>query len=290
MPERSEIRSHPTEKRPVSPIPPVVPPAPDCASECIHTRKIFDSCQAKDCVEDLRFYPTISGQAAIDSAMSIRAGRAELLFVDIEVKPVGLGRGFFETNLHFFYRAVMELSGGTSRPSVVEGLAVFCKRSVLFGSEGAAKIFTSDQYPAILPDKSLPTAVCEAVDPIVLSTRIAEPLDGGNFYDLTLPDIPEAVLSAFDEPLAIGPGAVPGRRIYLSLGQFSIIRLERDAQLLMPVYDYCMPEKECSTEKCEDDPCEIFQQVEFPVGEFFPPFCSDGVDPVSRLRNGCKQV
>lgn len=24
---------------------------------CIHTRKIFDSCRDKDCIEDLRFYP-----------------------------------------------------------------------------------------------------------------------------------------------------------------------------------------------------------------------------------------
>lgn len=29
-------------------------------SVCIHTRKIFDSCRDKDCVEDLRFYPTAS--------------------------------------------------------------------------------------------------------------------------------------------------------------------------------------------------------------------------------------
>ena len=24
---------------------------------CIHTRKIYDSCRDKDCIEDLRFYP-----------------------------------------------------------------------------------------------------------------------------------------------------------------------------------------------------------------------------------------
>lgn len=286
MPERNAPRSHPSpEKCPI-------PSPADCASECIHTRKIFDSCQAKDCVEDLRFYPTISGQTAIDNALSIRAGRAELLFVELEVKPVGLGRGFFEVNLHFFYRAVMELSSGTSRPSVVEGLSVFCKRSVLFGSEGTAKVFVSDQYPDLIVNGNgtVPSAVCEAVDPIVLSTRIAEPLEGGNFYDLTLPEIPQNVLNAFDEPLAIGPSAPIGRRIYLSLGQFSIIRLERDAQLLMPVYDYCLPDKECSTEKCEDDPCELFQQVDFPVGDFFPPFGCESIDPMTRLRNGCEKL
>ncbi len=39
----------------------------------------------------------------------------------------------------------------------------------------------------------------------------------------------------------------------------------------MPVYDYCMPEKECTCGGCEDDPCEIFRHVKFPVNEFFRP-------------------
>ena len=26
---------------------------------CIHTRKIYDSCRDKDCIEDLRFYPKL---------------------------------------------------------------------------------------------------------------------------------------------------------------------------------------------------------------------------------------
>ena len=41
---------------------------------CIHTKKIFDSCKDKDCIEDLRFYPTQSSQCAIDRAISIKAG------------------------------------------------------------------------------------------------------------------------------------------------------------------------------------------------------------------------
>ena len=30
---------------------------------CINTRKIFDSCRDKDCVDDLRVYPTLSSQS-----------------------------------------------------------------------------------------------------------------------------------------------------------------------------------------------------------------------------------
>ena len=45
---------------------------------CIHTKKIYDSCKDKDCIEDLRFYPTQNCQAVIDRAISIKAGKAEL--------------------------------------------------------------------------------------------------------------------------------------------------------------------------------------------------------------------
>lgn len=85
--------------------------------------------------------------------------------------------------------------------------------------------------------------------------------------DCELSEIPMCICSCFDSDLCFGSD---GKRIYVTLGQFSIIRLERETQLLMPVYDYCMPEKECACSG-DDDPCEIFRQVKFPVNEFFPP-------------------
>ena len=33
----------------------------NCEAVCIHTKKIYDSCRDKDCIEDLRFYPTAAG-------------------------------------------------------------------------------------------------------------------------------------------------------------------------------------------------------------------------------------
>ena len=35
-------------------------------SVCIHTKKIFDSCRDKDCVESLRFYPTQAAQEVLN--------------------------------------------------------------------------------------------------------------------------------------------------------------------------------------------------------------------------------
>lgn len=252
-------------------------------STCIHTKKIYDSCQAKDCVEDLRLYPLLSCQSTIDSAMSLRAGRAELLHVYMDVQPVGLGRGYYAVDLRFFYKVTAEATAGCARSALVTGLAIFDKRSMLFGSEGRAKRFTSDcacqQLEHTLPEpESLPTAVCEAVDPLILSLRLVDCCAQPNCCDLPVSDIPAGILNAFDGEINFSDNSA--KRIYCSLGQFSILYMERDAQLLIPMYDYCMPTRECAggDEDGDEDPCEIFRQIRFPVGEFFPPSTLPGME------------
>ena len=81
-----------------------------------------------------------------------------------------------------------------------------------------------------------------------------------------------------------------GKKLFVTLGQFSIIKLERDIQLLMPAYDICMPEKDCSGSGGSDDPCDLFQKFKFPVDEFFPPKYSDYIkENGGNCQNGsCK--
>ena len=67
---------------------------------CIHTKKIFDSCKDKDCIEDLRVYPTRGCQEVIDRAVSVKAGCAELLYAYIDVEPVTFNRGFYTCLLY----------------------------------------------------------------------------------------------------------------------------------------------------------------------------------------------
>lgn len=273
--------------------------APDMQSEnengfrevtCIHARKIYDSCQAKDCIEDLRFYPTVSSQAVIDAALSLKAGKAELLYVYLNVQPIGLGRGFYTIDMRFYYRVTIDTAVSCTNTVPVTGLAVFEKRCVLFGSEGSVRSFSSTlscetAEGGVLPSYSnLPIAVCEAVDPLILSMRLSEPCERSCCGELPVSDVPPAILAAFGEDLVFGGSNA--RRIYFTLGQFSILRLERDSQLQIPVYDYCMPEKECCCSEREEDPCELFQQVQFPVSEFFPPASSADVDPMKHLRGG----
>ena len=146
-------------------------------SVCIHTRKIFDSCRDKDCVEDLRFYPTASAMELLSGCQMVRGGTAELLYVYTDVEPVTFYRGVYSIDMRFFYRVTLQVGTGTPRCAGAEGLCVFDKRCILFGSEGSAKIFSSDTVidELDIPGRmrtNLPTAVVEAVDPIVLDTRV----------------------------------------------------------------------------------------------------------------------
>ena len=241
---------------------------------CVHTKKIFDSCRDKDCIEDLRVYPTRGSQEVLDRAVSVKAGSAELLYAYIDVEPVTFNRGFYTVDVRYFYRITADAFVGAARPVEVTGLAVFDKRVILFGSEGSAKIFSSNAAPCgpdaqNLPKSTAPTAVVEVVDPLILGLKLLDVCDCRP--EPGCAEIPSAVAGCFPEELMNGGDR---HRLYVTLGQFSLIRLERDTQLLMPVYDYCVPDKECPCDgcgPCQEDPCDLFRKVKFPVNEFFPP-------------------
>ena len=262
----------------------------DCIREavCIHTKKIYDSCRDKDCIEDLRFYPTMGSQGVIDRAISVKPGKAELLYSYIDVEPVGFNRGFYTVDVRYFYRITADAFVGASRPVEICGLAVFDKRVILFGSEGSAKVFSSEVVFNGLDEQnmkksSLPTAVVEAVDPILLGIKLVDVCDC-HPCECDLCEIPPSVNTCFGGDLCFGGECA--KRIYVTLGQFSIIRLERDTQLLVPVYDYCLPQKECVCGG-EEDPCEIFRAVRFPVDEFFPPNSVESSHNYKETRSCC---
>ena len=252
----------------------------DCEAVCIHTKKIYDSCRDKDCIEDLRFYPTACGQDVLNRAQTVKGGKAELLYTYINVEPVVFNRGFYTIDMRFFYRVTLNAYCANPRPIEVEGLCVFDKRVILFGSEGSAKIFSSKVRidgldRQLLEQSNMPIAVVEAVDPIVLDAKLVECCEN-RCCDCDICEIPPCICQCFGCDLTMGDDY---RRAFVTLGQFSIIRLERDSQLLMPVFDYCMPDKDCNSGAgcgcgcccgCED-PCDLFQNIKFPVNKFFPP-------------------
>lgn len=250
------------------------PVSPDCAvreAVCIHTKKVYDSCRDKDCVEDLRVYPTRSSQAILERATSVKCRSIELLWIQLDVEAVPFNRGFYTVDAKYYYRVTADAFCGLGRPQEVYGLASYDKRVLLFGSEGNAKVFSSQTVlgsmdPQSLMNGNMPNAVCEIVEPLCLGLKLKECCCDGEVLAMT--EVPDVIQRCFDDELVLCGDT---KRMYVTLGQFSIIRLERDTQLLMPAYDFCVPEKECCPGGCEEDPCELFSRINFPVDEFFPP-------------------
>ena len=101
---------------------------------------------------------------------------------------------------------------------------------------------------------------------MVLTSKLREHCDHG-----AVAQIPAAINSVFDEELITGSAQ---RYLLVTLGQFSIVRLERDAQLVVPVLQYSMPTKECcEVPGCGEDPCEMFSRIPFPENQFAPRGC-----------------
>lgn len=244
-------------------------------SACIHSKKIYDSCKDKDCLEDVRVYLTTSSQEILDRALTVKAKSAELVHSTMDVEPVSFNRGCYTIDVRFYYLITADAFVGAPRPEEVVGISVFDKRVILFGGETSSKTYSSRPiFEDIYTNGTLPTAYMEAVDPIVLGLKMLDVKEGRS-SDCCCFDLPSPVKTLLNDEVTTH---CDGRRLLISLGQFSIIRLERDTQLVIPVFDYCLPEKECN---CGDmpapeDPCTLFRQVNFPVDEFFPPDGSCG--------------
>ncbi|MDO5142669.1 MAG: hypothetical protein Q4D31_06590 [Eubacteriales bacterium] len=264
---------------------------------CVHTKKVYDSCRSKECLRDIRVYLTRDAQALLNAGgiVSVKPRAAELLCVKIDVERVQFDRGFYTIDIRFFYRIESEVSGAIGRPRIIDGLAVFDKRVVLFGGEGGARIFSSSYVPdgmdvQLCPDSNKPTAVVEVVDPILLDARIAPPESSCNCCCCVLQEVPRPICTCFDgDDLVLDND---GYQLFVTLGQFSIIRLERDIQLLMPAYDICLPRRDCSNSGIggEQDPCEIFSNFDFPIDAFFPPRGEDAAclfTGAGGVNNGC---
>ena len=112
-------------------------------SVCIQTEKVYDICKDKECLENLRVFLTASGQNLVNNAVSVKCRKVEIIWIYTDVEPVAFNRGYYTVDLKFFFKVSLDVYGGVCKPTPVEGLATYDKKVVLFGSEGNAKIFSS---------------------------------------------------------------------------------------------------------------------------------------------------
>lgn len=240
---------------------------------CVNVNKIYDSCRDKDCIKNVEVYLSSSAQTILNNTNNVKAEDARIVFACVDVSPVPFNKGFFSVDVTYYFEIKFEACLNLCNNQHFTGLAMFTKKVILFGSEGTAKIFDSkccckEAINTGKPSSNAPQAVVEAVNPIVLCTKIASNQD--KCYsccpEFSMSVLPNNVCNFFDEELI----SCSDKKLLVTLGLFSMIRLERPVQLLIPTFDFCMPSKECSG-LCDDDPCNAFAKFKFPNDEFFPP-------------------
>ncbi len=240
---------------------------------CIDTGRVYDSCMDRDCIENTRVYFNEEGQNAVASAVSCRVKSCEVNDVVIDVEPIAFKRGYYSCDLTFYFTIVAEVATDTTTPAQeYDGIIAYSKRVILCGGEGNVKTFTSNVVAmaddVTVSGTNLPKCTVQCVDPVILDSKICNIC---NCVE-TITNVPESVLENVGGELQIEAE----RALFVTLGLFSIVQLVRNVQILVPSYDFCMPQKDCDDTIAS--PCEMFQKISFPVDEFFPKTCDNGDD------------
>lgn len=229
---------------------------PPCKQDCfkeavtIEAMRIFDTCSERDCITDLAV-ALDPGYCLTDCMTVVKTRCAEVTGVCISVDCVPFKKGCYAVDLTYTFRLTMDAyeNACTDEAVTLKGCAVWNKRVILYGSKGSFKTFDSDDNVTGETDKcckicSKPKVTVSVVEPIALETKI------------------ECIKASS------GCECSAVRGITVTLGLFSVVRIMRPVSLLIPTYDYCVPDKECCAPT--ESPKEIFGRLEFPSDEFFP--------------------
>lgn len=241
---------------------------------CIDTYRVLDSCRDKDCFENVKVFLTDLGEEIIERTSAIRAKCAKIISAYIDINDVPFNRGFYQLNIKIYVKLYFEACISQGNIQEFEGIAVVEKKVILFGSEGNVSVFKSEQNNTgfchgaceVNRANTSPIAVLETVDPVILSLKIVEPRECHCFCCCCIDDLPDNILSSVNGHL----NSRENKILVVSLGFFSVVKIERPAQLVVSAAEYNIPDKECIT-ATENDPCTLFRAMSFPVNEFSPP-------------------
>lgn len=248
-------------------------------STCIDVNKIYDSAKDKECIEDLRVYLGPEGQEFIDNATNIRSKCAEVLWASIDVSDVAFNKGYYSVSIRYYFRLCFEACV-MGRAREFCGIAVYDKQVIMYGGDGNVSIFTSNcvssDICATLPPEAFTNSVAntpkvqlEVAPPIVLSVKLADKHCHCGTCCCPIDQIPENLCQCCGcTPIPEDMGA---KCLYVTLGLFSLIKIERPVSLLIDRAEYCIPNRESSVlSDTTSDPCEIFRNMAFPTCDFYP--------------------
>ncbi len=258
---------------------------------CIDTKRVLDCCRDRDCFEDARVYLTAFGEEIISTSNNVRCRNSKLLWACVVVDEVPFNKGFYQVNVKYYVEVELEACLGMGRSQNFKGLSVLEKNVVLYGGEGSVVTYSSspeNNYCCIGNVQNVgnndPVAIVEAVEPIVLGSKVECPC-ACICNDCC--EIPAPICDMIDGELQLSGTNAP--RLYVSFGIFSVVRIVRPAQFLVQATDYSVPDKECVSATNNDNPCSLFRNIAFPTSQFRGISCPD-TDHNTRGGNcGCNK-
>lgn len=262
---------------------------------CVETNRILDSCRDRDCYENVKVFLTDLGQEIIEHTTQVRVKDACIAWTYIGIDPVQFNRGFYTVHIRFYIKLIFEACVCAGRSQEFDGIAVLEKQVVLFGGDSSVSIFRSSsdgtafcsEPEPCYKERSVPTAVVEVVNPIVLGTRVLEPACREPVCCCCCAcDVPPGIAGCLSAPLYTDADDCDDSRsdgrpdrhdrdrggdriLTVSLGIFSLVRLVRPAQYLIQASEFVIPDKECVSTS-PDNPCDLFRTMAFPISEFTP--------------------
>lgn len=233
--------------------------------ECIIAFKVYDQCRQQDCLTEDELGPARAaecfciGDERFDegdvinpphnaAAVTIDRLRIKRIII-VEKKPNEFRRGFWDIDLKyvFEYRLTFRDADGEVIASV-RANSIFNKQVILFGSVGEHLVIATD----LLNNTNGQTLDAE---PFVLVEARPMALEARIRYQRRVNRGPE--------DFSPDPNSVN-----VTIGLFTIIKLFRIVNLTVESRGFCIPE-EC--EEIASEPCDIFDDMDFPMDVFAPP-------------------
>ena len=241
---------------------------------CVEVQRIFDSCSDLDCIYELPVTLCEDSPEITDDMNIVKPRCIEVETVCISVDSVPFKSGYYSVDITYKFKITAEAYAKTfcqpQNGTILCGTALWNKRVILFGGEGCAKKFDSEQNVTLLSadeeccdcenSAALPKAVVQIVDPVALDAKFV-------CVPCTTPDSLQNN-NCCCQNQCTKPGME--RVLAISVGLFSIVQVSRPVSLIIPAYDYCIPCKDCSGAAASESPCDIFDRIEFPTEQFFP--------------------
>lgn len=245
--------------------------------ECIIAFKVYDQCRQQDCLTEREIGPARAAEHGhlgnehfkegdvIDPPREAAAVTIDRLKVKkiiiVEKIPNEFKRGFWDVDLKyvFEYRLTFREADGHIIGSI-KANSIFNKKVLLFGSIGENLVIASDLLKSHDNDTTLDA------DPFVLVEAKAVALEAKIRY--------QRLINRGREDFAPEPNSVN-----VTIGLFTIIKLFRIVNLTVESRGFCIPGE------CEEisplEPCEFFEDLDFPMDIFAPPQRSEFVAGIS---------